>query len=102
MPQEYYLPHKPVYARDPSSKEFLLDGALEGHVLVKNLNKSLPLKSPKLLSIFGYDAPAPPGMDIAGPNDFLAGTFAFGYESQLEFLPFVQAGILLRLPQMAQ
>lgn len=83
MPVDLYEPHVPVYARDPSSKEFLLDGALEGHVLVKNIDNALPLKSPRLLSVYGYDAPAPPAMDIGGPNDGLFGTFEFGYESTL-------------------
>ena len=69
MPLDYAAPHTPVYARDPASKSFLLDGAIEGHVLVKNLNNSLPLKSPKLLSIFGYDAVAPPVLDIGSALD---------------------------------
>lgn len=91
MPLDYTAPHTPIYARDPASKPILLDGALEGHVLVKNVNNSLPLKSPKLLSIFGYDAIAPPAMDIGGPGDFLA-PFSFGYESQLNYNGFVTTG----------
>lgn len=91
MPIDYLAPHKPIYARDPASKPILLDGAIEGHVLVKNVNNSLPLKSPKLLSIFGYDAVAPPGMDIASPTNFLA-PFTFGYESQLGYNGFVSTG----------
>lgn len=88
MPLDYTAPHTPIYARDPASKSVLLDGALEGHVLVKNVNKSLPLKSPKLLSIFGYDAVAPPDLDIARPSNPLA-PFTYGYESQLNFDPYV-------------
>jgi beta-glucosidase len=98
MPSEYYTPHPPVYARDPSSKTFLLDGALEGHVLVKNVNNALPLKSPKLLSIYGYDAPAPIEMNLGGPNDFLGGTFTYGFESVLDYLPFITS---TALPQIA-
>jgi beta-glucosidase len=89
MPSLYYKPHIPVYARDPSSKTFLLEGALEGHVLVKNINNALPLKQPKLLSIYGYDAPSPLEMNVGGPNDFLGGTFSLGYESVLDYLAFV-------------
>jgi beta-glucosidase len=89
MPSIFYTPHPPVYARDPSSKEFLLDGALEGHVLVKNVNNALPLKSPKLLSVFGYDAPSPPEMNVGGPSDFIGGTWVFGYEPELDYTPFV-------------
>lgn len=48
-----------VDARDPASKSTLLQGAVEGIVLVKNTNNILPLKAPKVLSLFGYDGPAP-------------------------------------------
>jgi beta-glucosidase len=86
MPLDYTAPHTPIYARDPASKPILLDGALEGHVLVKNEN-ALPLKSPKLLSIFGYDAVAPPDMDIASPSDLLD-PFTYGFEPILGFNAF--------------
>ena len=50
--------------------------AIEGHVLVKNVNNALPLRSPKTLSIFGYDAinvwaadPAPVE-NVGGAPDF--------------------------------
>jgi beta-glucosidase len=79
MPIDFTSPHTAVYARDPASKEFLLDGALEGHVLVKNVNKSLPLNKPKVLSIFGYDARAPSALDVPLPTDRF-GAFASGYE----------------------
>ena len=91
MPLDYTAPHTPVYARDPASKPILLDGAIEGHVLVKNINGSLPLKAPKLLSIFGYDAVAPPGVNIVGPSSFLA-PFTLGYESQLDYNGFITPG----------
>lgn len=52
-------PHEFVDARDPASKDTWLEAAIEGHVLVKNENNALPLQKPKVLSIFGYDAPAP-------------------------------------------
>jgi beta-glucosidase len=76
-----------VYARDPSSQPILLYGAIEGHVLVKNVNNALPLSKPKLISVFGYDAPAPPAMDIGGPGQGFGG-FGSGYEPQLEEPPF--------------
>jgi len=68
MPTDFTSPHEPVDARNPASTEILLGGALEGHVLVKNLNKSLPLSKPKALSIFGYDAKAPPALNVPFPG----------------------------------
>ena len=91
MPLDYTAPHTPINARDPASKSVLLDGALEGHVLVKNSNNSLPLRSPKLLSVFGYDAVSPRGMDIASPTDYLA-AFTYGYESQLDYNALISGG----------
>lgn len=46
-------------------------------MLVKNVDNALPLKKPLMLSIFGYDAAAPPTKNI----DVL---FELGYESQPE------------------
>lgn len=91
MPTLFYKPHPPVYARDPASKEFLLDGALEGHVLVKNVNNALPLKAPKLVSVYGYDAPSPSEMNVGGPTDLLGGTWVYGYESGLGYIPFISS-----------
>jgi beta-glucosidase len=90
MPASYYTPHQPVYARDPSSQPILLQGAIEGQVLVKNINNTLPLSKPKLISIFGYDAPAPPAMDIGGPNAFLGGGYGSGYEPVENFEAFLE------------
>lgn len=47
-----------------SYKKTLFDGAVEGHVLVKNQKNALPLKSPKLISLFGYSAKAPDHFDV--------------------------------------
>ncbi|ONH68996.1 putative beta-glucosidase M [Cyberlindnera fabianii] len=58
MPYNLLAPHEIVDARDPASKPILFQGAVEGHVLVKNTDNALPLKDPKLVSIFGYDAQA--------------------------------------------
>ncbi|KAJ5129345.1 beta-glucosidase M [Penicillium bovifimosum] len=57
MPASLTDPHEPVIGRAKSSRDVLLQGAIEGHVLVKN-NNGLPLRSPQLLSVFGYDAKA--------------------------------------------
>ncbi|PHH85068.1 hypothetical protein CDD83_931 [Cordyceps sp. RAO-2017] len=52
--------HEPVEARDPASKPVLLEGAVAGHVLVKNKDGALPLRArPAMLSVYGYDAAAP-------------------------------------------
>lgn len=61
MPEDLLVPHEIVDARDPASKSTLFDGAVEGHVLVKNINGALPLNSSemKLISLFGYSARAP-------------------------------------------
>lgn len=85
MPKDFTSPHVAIDARDPASKQVLLDGAIEGHVLVKNLNKTLPLKKPKVLSIFGYDAKAPPALDVGLPTASLS-PFSLGYESQLLYV----------------
>jgi beta-glucosidase len=45
-----------VDARDPASASTLLQSAVEGQVLVKNVNNALPLKKPQHLNLFGYDA----------------------------------------------
>jgi beta-glucosidase len=44
-------------ARQKATEATVFQCAVEGHVLVKNLNNALPLKKPKVLSLFGYDAP---------------------------------------------
>ena len=59
LPQFLTLPHQQVDARDRSSRRSVMQAAVEGHVLVKNVNSTLPLRSPKLLSLFGFDGPAP-------------------------------------------
>ncbi|KAH9840459.1 glycoside hydrolase family 3 protein [Teratosphaeria destructans] len=51
-------PHAFVNARDPASAPSLLRQAQEGHVLVKNTNKALPLKKPNVLSLYGNSATA--------------------------------------------
>jgi beta-glucosidase len=54
------LPHDIVDARIPESEPILLEGAIAGHVLVKNVDEALPFKAkPKMLSVYGYDATIP-------------------------------------------
>ena len=65
-----FEPHEVVIARNPSTKSILFDGAVEGHVLVKNSNNTLPLKSPKLLSLFGYDGITAPVNDLVSTISF--------------------------------
>ncbi|KAI1175636.1 glycoside hydrolase family 3 protein [Nemania sp. FL0916] len=56
MPGDLASPHQKVIAHSRSSKDVLLQGAIEGHVLLKNERNALPLKSPDLISLFGYSA----------------------------------------------
>ncbi|KAK0658385.1 Beta-glucosidase cel3A [Lasiodiplodia hormozganensis] len=61
IPYDLTAPHddQKVSALSPDNRDTIYQGAVEGHVLVKNTNNALPLKSPQIVSIFGYDAPAP-------------------------------------------
>ncbi|PTB47058.1 uncharacterized protein TrAFT101_003502 [Trichoderma asperellum] len=59
MPSSVLDPHEIVDGRDPAAAPVLLNGAIEGHVLVKNTKNTLPLKSPRMLSLFGYSAKTP-------------------------------------------
>ncbi|KAF6823053.1 cel3e secreted beta-glucosidase [Colletotrichum plurivorum] len=53
-------PHEQIDARDPRSRPNILEGAVAGHVLVKNENNALPFaKPPNMISVFGYDATVP-------------------------------------------
>lgn len=54
MAYDYNSPHTRVNAKTPASRQTLFDGAVEGQVLLKNTNGALPLKSPQMLSLFGY------------------------------------------------
>ncbi|KAH7324954.1 glycoside hydrolase superfamily [Stachybotrys elegans] len=53
------LPHEQVDARIPEANPVILEGAIAGHVLLKNDNRALPLSKPTMLSVFGYDATVP-------------------------------------------
>ncbi|KAH9907186.1 glycoside hydrolase family 3 protein [Xylariomycetidae sp. FL2044] len=56
MPNDMGAPHQRVIAKSANTKDIVFQGAVEGHVLVKNTNSALPLQSPKLISLFGYSA----------------------------------------------
>ncbi|KAL3424160.1 cel3e secreted beta-glucosidase [Phlyctema vagabunda] len=72
--QNLSLPHEIVDARNPASRPILMEGAIAGHVLLKNANHTLPFKRPKMLSLFGYDAVVP----VSKNTDVL---FTLGYEA---------------------
>lgn len=74
MPINFTNPHEFVNARDPASRSTIFQGAVEGHVLVKNVNNALPLKKPRFISLFGYDAYSP-----------LVNTAQFFYPSKWNF-----------------
>lgn len=80
MPLKLSEPHDIVDAVDPADRSLLMQGAVEGHVLVKNVNGALPLKSPRLLYLAGYSAREP------DQNSPLATTYgwALSSESSLE------------------
>lgn len=75
--QNLSLLHDLIDARRPEAEPVLLEGAIAGHTLVKNVHGALPLGKPTMLSVFGYDAQAPPTKNIDN-------LFDLGYESQPE------------------
>ncbi|KAI1100952.1 glycoside hydrolase family 3 protein [Jackrogersella minutella] len=75
MPADLTKPHDIVDARNDSSQKVLLDGAIEGHVLVKNINGALPLKKPRMLSVFGYSAKNPDQWNYKSNGGVAAWTF---------------------------
>ncbi|ORX38353.1 beta-glucosidase [Kockovaella imperatae] len=78
MPGDLTAPHVAIDARDKRFKKTLYEGAVEGHVLLKNEGHALPLKKPKILSIFGFSARA---TDQNSLSDGWLGGWA-PYESQ--------------------
>ena len=69
MPSPVIGEHKIIDARDAKDLPIILQGAIEGHVLVKNDRDTLPLQKPKTLSIFGYSANTPPNWSAAEDTD---------------------------------
>ena len=76
LPYNIIAPHKQVDARNKASRSTLLQGAVEGHVLVKNTNNALPLRRPKHISIYGYDAKVP---EAVNPTSNAYSVWALGY-----------------------
>jgi beta-glucosidase len=70
MPSSISADHQAVVATSKAAQSVLLQSAIEGHVLAKNQNNALPLKSPKLISVFGYDAYSPMSYTLAGSLSF--------------------------------
>ncbi|RAK86347.1 beta-glucosidase [Aspergillus costaricaensis CBS 115574] len=64
MPASAQSEHQAVVGTDPDEKSTLLESAIEGHVLVKNTNNALPLQTPQLVSVFGYDAKVIDSFDL--------------------------------------
>jgi beta-glucosidase len=82
IPADFEKPHPLIDARDPDDEGLLLEGAIQGHVLLKNLNNALPLSNPRLLSIYGYDAKAPDSYAAeAGMNGWLLGLQSHDYRT---------------------
>ncbi|KAB8224285.1 glycosyl hydrolase family 3 N terminal domain-containing protein [Aspergillus novoparasiticus] len=81
MPSSASAAHQAVNATSQAAKPVLLQAAVESHVLVKNTKNALPLKSPKLISVFGYDAYGPMSLDLApssSPDLYQNGTLWVG------------------------
>ncbi|CAP96229.1 putative beta-glucosidase M [Penicillium chrysogenum] len=71
-----------IDARDPNDAGLLMEGAIQGHVLVKNVKNSLPLKAPRMLSIYGYDAKLPDkSFSSGGYNGWALGLQSQNYRS---------------------
>jgi beta-glucosidase len=94
-----------VNARDPASRPTLFNGAVEGHVLVKNTNNSLPLKSPQLLSIYGYDAKSPdvytPGANPAVTLEDQIWPNGLSSVNPLDVASYLEGLATLAIPQIA-
>jgi beta-glucosidase len=77
LPINVSKPHQVVTAIDTSSQNTIFQGAVEGIVLVKNHNNALPLKKPKILTLYGYDAHISLKNTPEGPNT----KYSLGYQS---------------------
>ncbi|KAJ5288727.1 putative beta-glucosidase M [Penicillium angulare] len=98
MPTDITAPHQKVIGKSADSKDVLLQGAVEGHVLVKNTKSALPLKSPSLISVFGYDAQAPAYLEVAipypeGSPSFINNTLYVGGGSGANSAAYIDAPI---------
>ncbi|KAG5979710.1 hypothetical protein E4U55_004849 [Claviceps digitariae] len=90
MPENILAPHKAVEGRDANDRPTLLAGAIEGHVLVKNTDETLPLKSPRSISLFGYSARSAdilaPSADVVYQNMWRYGQTSVGVGSAIDGL----------------
>jgi beta-glucosidase len=77
LPIDDTVEHEIVSAIDPSSLDNIFQAAAEGIVLVKNHDNTLPLKKPKLLTLYGYDAQGPSVSTPQGPNT----KYTLGFQS---------------------
>ncbi|XP_014550271.1 glycoside hydrolase family 3 protein [Bipolaris victoriae FI3] len=77
LPADLSKKHEVVSAMNPLSRRNTFQGAAEGIVLVKNHNHTLPLKKPKILTLYGYDAHIPLKNTPEGPNS----KYSLGYQS---------------------
>lgn len=77
IPYDLSAPHEKVVGWNSSFKDTIYQGALESHVLVKNSNNTLPLKSPQLISLFGYSAKTPDAYDRTS-SGWNYGTYSIG------------------------
>ncbi|KAB8216275.1 glycosyl hydrolase family 3 N terminal domain-containing protein [Aspergillus novoparasiticus] len=82
IPADFERQHPVIDARDPHDESLLLEGAIQGHVLLKNVDNALPLTNPRILSIYGYDAKAPDSnFAKAGLNDWTLGLESHDYRT---------------------
>lgn len=73
-------PHRIVDARNSSFRSTLINGAVEGHVLAKNIRNALPLRRPRMLSLFGYSAKNPDQNNpTSGLSPWLWGAESFNW-----------------------
>jgi beta-glucosidase len=80
MAADLTKPHRIVDARNSSFRSTLFSGAVEGHVLVKNIRNALPLSQPRMLSIYGYSAKNPDrNHPTSGDSPWLFGAESFNY-----------------------
>lgn len=77
LPYDVLSSHELVDARDPEDTSTLMEGAIQGHVLVKNVDKALPLIKPRMLAVYGYDAKTP---EKNNPSSGM-GDWSLGFES---------------------
>ncbi|KAG5982219.1 hypothetical protein E4U55_002181 [Claviceps digitariae] len=75
MPKSLTDSHTVIEGRDPKARGTILQGAIEGHVLVKNEKHTLPLRNLQTLSIFGYSANTPPRWT---PAEDIQGSWTIG------------------------